>query len=331
MRALVTGGGGFVGRGLVAALRDRGDEVRTLSRGDYPELADLGAEPLRGDVAERDTVEAAVEGCDVVFHVAARVGAAGAYHDFHTTNVVGTLNVIDACRKRSVGHLVYTSTPSVVFGHDDLEGVDESCPYADGYEAHYPRTKAEAERLVLAASGDDLRTIALRPHIVWGPGDTSLLPRLLQRAPHLRRIAGPPKKTDQTFIDDAVAAHLKAADALRRDDGASVAGRAYFVSSGEPVEIWSFIDQILGAAGKPPIRKTVHPRVALAAGWLFETVHALTGASGEPRLSRWIVRELTTSHWFDITAARRDLGYTPQVGIDEGLRRLGRWLSCRAP
>lgn len=325
MKALVTGGTGFLGGALVTALRERGDDVTSFARREDP---DLGVPQHRGDVCDRDALDRAVAGCDVVFHVAAKVGAAGPWEDFHAANVIGTRNVIEACRAHAVPRLVYTSTPSVVFDHRDLEGVDESTPYAERFDAHYPRSKAEAERLVLAAHGDDLRTIALRPHIVWGPGDTSLLPRLIERAPKLRRIAGPPKKTDQTFIDDAVAAHLRADEALRSD--ARVGGRAYFVSSGEPIEIWTFIDRMLAAAGHPPIRRTVSPGLALAAGFVFETVHALAGGRGEPRLSRWIVRELTTSHWFDISAARRELGYAPKVSIDEGLRRLQAWVTDRS-
>lgn len=325
MKALVTGGGGFVGRGIVAALRQRGDTVHTLCRGEYPELTELGAQTHRGDIADADAVAAAAKGCDVVFHVAARVGAAGAYDDFVATNVTGTDNVIAACRAHGVGRLIYTSTPSVVFGHDDLEGVDESAPYAQEYEAYYPQTKAEAERRVLAANDDALKTVSIRPHIVWGPGDTSLLPRLLERAPRLRRISGPPKKTDVTFIDDAVQAHLRAADRVA-ESPQSVAGKAFFVSTGEPIEIWTFIDRVLQAAGRPTITKTAPAGLALAAGWVFEKVHALTGAKGEPRLSRWIVRELTRSHWFDISAARRDLGYEPTVSIDEGMERLTQWV-----
>ena len=206
MRALVTGGGGFVGRGIVAALLERGDRVRILGRGEYPALREQGVDAVRGDVADRDAVAEAVRGCDVVFHVAARVGVAGRYEEFHATNVLGTQNVIDACREHGASRLVFTSTPSVVFGHEDLEGVDESVPYAARYEAFYPETKAEAERRVLAASDESLRTVAIRPHIVWGPGDTSLLPRLLLRAKTMRRIVGPPKQMDVTYIDDAVRA-----------------------------------------------------------------------------------------------------------------------------
>lgn len=326
MTALVTGGGGFLGRGLVFALLGEGHAVRSLTRSEQPELAKGGVQARLGDVADPAAVDEAVAGCDVVFHTAAKVGAAGDYADFHRTNVVGTQNVIDACREHGVRRLVYTSTPSVVFGHHDLEGVDESQPYPDRYDAFYPQTKAAAERLVMAANSEDLRTVCLRPHIIWGPGDTSLLPRLRARADKLRKIVTPgaPKKMDITYIDDAVAAHLLAADALQaRAD--VVGGKAYFISAGDPVEIWPFIDQVLRAIGKDPIRGAAPKGLALAAGWVFETAHKLRGADGEPRLSRWIVRELTTSHWFDISAARRDLGFEPQVDLETGLKRLARW------
>lgn len=326
MTALVTGGSGFLGRALVVSLLGEGHRVRTLSRGAVPELAEAGVDTRRGDVADADVVSEAARGCDVVFHVAAKVGAAGAYEDFYRTNVRGTHNVIEACRAHGVSRLVFTSTPSVVFGHDDLEGVDESQPYPEHYEAFYPQTKAEAERAVMAADGEELRTVCLRPHIIWGPGDTSLLPRLRARASKLRRIeaGGPPKKMDTTYIDDAVAAHRLAAVALQARAG-DVGGKAYFISSGQPVEIWPFIDRILQATGKPPVQGSASRGLALAAGWVFETAHKLRGAGGEPRMSRWIVRELTTSHWFDISAARRDLGFEPQVDLDTGLARLSTW------
>jgi len=326
MRALVTGGGGFLGRGIVFALLAHGHAVRTLTRGEYPELVNAGVQTLHGDIADAKAVSDASKDCDVVFHVAAMVGASGAYEDFHRTNVVGTQNVIDACRTHGVGRLVYTSTPSVVFSHEDLEGVDESHPYPGSYDAFYPQTKADAERLVMAASDDTLRTVCLRPHIIWGPNDSSLLPRLHQRADKLRRIVTPgaPKKMDITFIDDAVSAHVLAADALKaRPD--QIGGKAYFISSGEPVEIWAFIDAVLQATGEDPVRGSAPRGLALAAGWVFETAHKLIGADGEPRMSRWIVRELTTSHWFDISAARRDLGYEPQVDLERGLGKLARW------
>lgn len=326
MKSLVTGGGGFVGRALVHALLARGDEVRTFARRDLPHLVAMGVEHHRGDLRDPGAVRRAVDGCNRVFHVAAHVASTGPYAVFHGINVEGTTHVLEACRARGVTQLIYTSTPSVVFGRYDLEGVDESTPYPARHLASYPATKAEAERRVRAANDGALHTICLRPHIVWGPGDTSLLPRLLERAHRLRRIGARDKKTDITFIDDAISAHLAAARALA-EAPERVGGRAYFISGGEPVEIWTFIDRILQAAGRPRVRGQIPRSLALAAGWVAETVHRIRRAPGEPALSRWTVHALSTSHWFDISAACRDLGYAPQVGLDEGLERLRDWIT----
>ena len=331
MKALVTGAGGFLGGGIARALKDRGEEVRGFSRGDHPELAAQGVEQLRGDVADHNAVTQAVHGVDIVFHVAAKVAAGGRHRDFYETNVRGTENVIGACRECDVGALVYTSTPSVTFGLTDLEGVDESIGYSDHFEASYGETKAEAERQVLAAASDVFHTVALRPHLIWGPGDTSVLPRVVERGRkgQLRRIDGPPKRSGHTYIDDAVRAHLLATDRLLAggEEAARINGRPYFITAGEPVEIWTFLNGLLGAAGVPPVEKRISFRTAMAAGWVFEKLHALSGGKGDPRMSRWIVRELTTSHWFDISAARRDLGYEPQVGMAEGMHRLTEWVA----
>ncbi|MEO1231188.1 MAG: NAD-dependent epimerase/dehydratase family protein [Myxococcota bacterium] len=329
MRALVTGGGGFIGRALARALRDGGAQVRTFARGPYPGLVSEGFEHVQGDVARREDVERAVEGQDVVFHVAAKVGIAGTRSEFEAVNVQGTDHVIEACRKAGASRLVFTSTPSVVIGSEDIEGADESLPYPAEYQALYPETKAEAERRVLAAHGAELRTVSLRPHIVWGPEDTSLLPRILERAHRLRRIGPDGKKTDVSYIDDVVDAHLLAAEALRERPEVA-GGRAYFISSGEPVEIWDFVDLLLDAAGRPPLKGRLPVGVALAAAGVVETAHRWMGATGEPMLSRWVVHELTHSHWFDISAARRDLGFEPKVNLQDGKRRLEAWLKTRS-
>jgi nucleoside-diphosphate-sugar epimerase len=330
VKALVTGAGGFLGGAIARSLRDRGADVIGFSRGEYPELADYGIEQHRGDVTDLNAVVAATRGVDIVFHSAAKVGAGGRYADFYATNVTGTGNVVSACQESGVASLVFTSTPSVISGLADLEGVDESVAYPTRYDGHYGRTKAEAERLVLSSASEENRTIALRPPLIWGPRDTSLLPRIIERGRSgaLRRIKGPPKCQDITYIDDAVQAHLLAGDLLLAggDEARRINGRPYFVSSGEPVEVWEFVNRLLMAAGVPPIQRSVSLRTALAVGWVFEKAHALSGGEGDPRMSRWIVRQLTNSRWFDISAARRDLGYEPRVSLEEGMIRLRAWL-----
>jgi nucleoside-diphosphate-sugar epimerase len=322
MRVLVTGGGGFLGSAIVRRLVERGDRVRSLARGRYPALEALGVEQVQGDVADAAAVGRAVEGCDLVFHVAARAGVWGRYRDYYRANVVGADNILAACRDRGVGRLVYTSSPSVVFDGRDLEGVDESVPYPSHYEAFYPQTKALAEQRVLRADGGGLATTALRPHLIWGPGDNHLVPRILARARagRLRRIGSAPKRIDSVYIDNAADAHLLAADRLA--PGSPVAGRAYFISNAEPLPTWDLVNRILAAGGLPPVTRTVPYGLAYAAGWLLEMVYGLCGWRAEPPMTRFLARELATAHWFDLTAARRDLGYEPRVSIDEGLRRL---------
>jgi nucleoside-diphosphate-sugar epimerase len=200
--------------------------------------------------------------------------------------------------------------------------VNESVPYPKHYEAHYPKTKAAAEQSVRAANDAHLATVSLRPHLIWGPGDHHLLPRLIARARagQLRRIGHQRRLIDTVYVDNAVDAHLLAADRLA--PGASVAGKVYFISQGEPIELWEMVNRLLGTAGIPPVRRTIPTSVAMAAASCFELISRIVGSDREPRLTRFVVREMSTSHWFDIGAARRDLGYEPKVSIDEGMRRL---------
>lgn len=326
MKALVTGGGGFLGGAICRLLRERGDEVRSLSRGDYPALKELGVEQIRGDISDAEAVGKAVEGRDIVFHVAAKAGVWGDYADYRRANVDGTKNVILACHNHGVGKLVHTSSPSVVFDGTDMEGVDESAPYPKHYHAPYPRTKAEAEKQVLAANSDRLAVVSLRPHLIWGPGDNHLVPRIIERgrAGKLRRIGKRANKVDAVYIDNAAEAHLLAADKL--EPGAAIAGKSYFITNDEPVVVWDFIDQILDCAGLPPVRKTISPGLAYFAGCVLETVYNGIGIKSEPRMTRFVARELATAHWFDISAAKRDFGYEPKISMEEGLRRLGQEL-----
>lgn len=322
MIALVTGGGGFLGGAIVRMLRQRGDRVRSFTRSRYPWLDEIEVEQTLGDLSDRSAVEQAVAGCDVVFHVAAKAGVWGQYDDYYSTNVIGTENVIVACRTTGVRRLVVTSTPSVVHAGGDIEGGDESLPYPVHFEAAYPETKALAEKATLAANDSELATVALRPHLVWGPGDPHLIPRIIARARtgKLRRIGTRDPLVDVTYIDNAAEAHILAADRLT--PGSSVAGKAYFLSNGEPVGLWSFINRILSDNGLSPVTRSVSVRQAKLAGRVLEWWYRTLRLAGEPPMTRFVADQLSTSHWYDITAARRDFGYEPRVSIEEGLKRL---------
>jgi nucleoside-diphosphate-sugar epimerase len=331
MKALVTGGAGFLGGAIVRRLLARGDVVRSFSRGAHPTLAALGVETLRGDIADEEAVSKAVEGRDVVFHVAARVGGWGPRSAYQRTNVTGTAHVIKACRREHVPRLVYTSTPSVVHEGDDIEGGDETLPYATRFPAAYPRTKASAERLVLAANDPTLSTVALRPHLVWGPGDNQLVPRLLDRARsgRLRLVGGGDKLVDATYIDNAAEAHLLAADRL--GPGAACAGHAYFIAQGEPAPARALINGVLAAAGLPPETRRVPAGLAWLAGAVAELAFWILRRDEEPPLTRFAAQQLATAHWYDLGAARRDLGYAPSVTTEEGFRRLAAHLAEQGP
>ncbi len=318
----MTGGGGFLGRYIVEKLLARGDEVTAASRRIYPELQALGASSIALDLTDGPGVLAACSGKDVVFHVAARVGLEGSYQDFWDANVMGTDHVLAGCRAGGVAKLVFTSSPSVVFDGKDQCGVDESHPYPDSYLTHYPATKAESERRILAAHGEGgLFTTVLRPHIIFGPRDNSLLPRLAERARQgvLTQVGGGKNRVDVVYVENAADAHLLAADS----DNAG--GKAYFISQGKPVLLWEFIADLLQALDLPPVTRQIPYPVAYGLGALAESVHGLLRLSGEPRISRFLAAELAHSHHYDISRARRDLGYTPQVSTDEGIARLAEW------
>ena len=321
-RALVTGGGGFVGSHVVRRLLDRGESVRVLGRRDYPELAAAGAECVRGDVSDAAAVAAAVENCDTVYHVAALPGVWGRTEDFERTNVLGTQNVIDACHTHGVGRLVFTSSPSVVFDGRDHLDADESLPYPESYLCDYQRTKAEAERRVLAADvPGGLRTVAIRPHLVFGPGDNSLTPRVHERARKGRlRIVGDGRNViSVSYVENVAAAHLQAADELAGE--ARCGGRAYFVNEPRPVAVGDWLDQVLAFGGLPPCRKRIPLGLAYGVGSMLETLWSLAFVRSEPPMTRFLALQLGKSHTYSTAAAERDFGYRPVVEWDEAIRR----------
>ncbi len=325
---LVTGGGGFLGKAIVHKLVARGDSVTSFARGSYPELEALGARVVRGDLADAEAVLRAARGCDAIVHVAALPGVWGPYERFHSANVLGTRHVLAACRALGIERLVHTSTPSVVHAGGDLEGVDNTAPYPDHYESPYPETKAIAEREVLAANGEQLdsggvlATVALRPHLVWGPGDNHLVPRIVSRARagKLRLVGGGVAKVDTVYVDNAADAHLCALD--RIGPGAPCAGKAYFVTNEEPRPQSAIIGSILRAHGLPPCERSIAPSVAWLAGAAMEAYWRLTGRDDEPLMTRFVAKQLATSHWYDTRATRDELGYRPAISLDEGFERL---------
>jgi nucleoside-diphosphate-sugar epimerase len=331
VKALVTGAGGFLGRYVVEQLLARGDHVRCFSRGSYPELDALGAETIRGDIRDASAVSRACESIDVVFHTAAVAGIWGPWQHFYSINTTGTEHVVAACLAQRVARLVYTSSPSVTFNGKDQRHVDESAPYPSRWLCHYPHTKALAEQLVLAANDPDrLRTCSLRPHLIWGPRDRHLIPRLLDRARsgRLRQVGDGNNRIDTVYVENAAQAHLQAADALR--SSTTAAGKAYFISQGQPVNCWQWMNEVLQLAGIPPIRRKISFKAAWRLGASLETVYRLARVRSEPPMTRFLAAQLATDHYFDISAARQDFDYRPLVSLEEGMQRLGREIAGRA-
>lgn len=331
MRALVTGGGGFLGRALIDGLLEQGAEVASLARGSYPELAARGVETLRGDVADAAAVKAACAGRDVVFHAAAKAGVYGPRAEYARTNVDGTRCVVDACRSQGVPRLVYTSSPSVCFDGSDHVRAGNDLPYARRFLCAYPATKAEAERLVLSANGARLATCALRPHLIFGPGDPHLLPRLLERARagRLAIVGRGDNEVSLTFVENAAAAHLDAARALA--PSAPHAGRAYFIAQQEPVRLWSFVAEMLAAAGLSAPRRRVPAGAAYAAGLACEGLWRLLRRAGEPPMTRFVALQLAATHTYDLAPARRDFGYCERVPLASALERTAQALRPGGP
>ena len=324
MKILVTGGGGFLGQALCRNLVERGFEVVSFNRGRYAALEALGVEQRQGDLADTDAVLAAARGMGAIFHNAAKAGAWGPYDDYFRANVLGTRNVLAACRAHGIARLVYTSTPSVTHRatHPVEGGTADTVPYGSGFKAHYATTKTIAEQEVLAANGESLATVALRPRLIWGPGDNQLVPRLADRARagRLRIVGDGTNLIDTTYIDNAAQAHIDAFHHLV--PGAACAGRAYFISNGEPMQARTLVNALLRAVGAPPVEQHLSFRTAYAIGALCEAAWTVLPLRGEPPLTRFLAEQLATAHWYDMGPATRDFGYVPKVTIAQGLHHL---------
>ena len=326
---MVTGGGGFLGSAIVRLLRARGDEVVVVARGDYPELRALGAKLVRADIADLPALTAAAADCEVVFHTAAKAGVWGKYEGYYQPNVVGTEMLIAACLATRVPKLVFTGSPSVVFDGRDQANGTSALPYANPSSSPYSATKAASERIVLKANSKQLATVSLRPHLIYGPGDPHLVPRVIDRASQgrLALVGDGSNRVSLTFIDNAAAAHLQAAERLAFD--APCAGRAYFINDPEPVVFGEWLATLVARLGLPPIKRRLTVPTAVAIGGVLEFVWGTFRLGGEPPLTRSVARNLGISHWYSIDEAVRDFGYAPKVNAADGFERTVEWFKPR--
>ena len=324
---LVTGGGGFLGRHIVNLLIERGDSVSILNRSIHKDLEERGVTCYTGDLRDYESVKKAIVGKQTVFHVAAKAGVWGPIKDYYGINFTGTENVLKACREFGVKKLIYTSSPSVAFGTEAIENGDESLPYPDSYLTSYPETKAKAEKMVLEANSESLLTCALRPHLIWGPGDNHLIPRVLEtaRSGKLMQVGDGSNLVDITYVENGAKAHIQAEEAL--EAGSAVAGQAYFIGDQKPVKLWQWINELLKAAEVKPVNKSISYNKAKTVGAILECIYKIIPLKGEPRMTRFVAAQLAKSHYFSHDKAKTHFGYDPKISNEEGLKRTMKWLS----
>ena len=330
VKILVTGGSGFLGRHLVSMLERAGyDNIVVFNRKPCEDLYSEHVNVVYGDLQNAEAVEKAMMGCDAVFHVAAKAGVWGPYREYYRINVVGTQNVIQACLKNNVRYLVYTSSPSVAFNGQPLVNVSEKVGYGDPCKmCAYAKTKMLAEKRVLRANGEKgLKTVALRPHLIWGPGDNHLIPTILKAAQQRRlfQVGNGDNWVDVSYVTNVAQAHLLALKELQ-NPASVVPGRAYFISQGDPVQLWAWLRQLLKKLGAPQPVSKMPFCIAYGFGALFELLYKLLCIKRQPPMTRFVAKELSQSHYFDISAAKMDLHYVPQISNEEGMELLVSWM-----
>lgn len=316
MIVLATGASGFLGRAVAAEVVARGHEVRTLQR--RPSGV-VGATDILGSITDPDTVARALEGVGGVVHLAAKVSLAGDPREFRAVNIDATARLLEAARTAGVGHVVHVSSPSVAHAGAALAGSGADPASPERAHGEYARTKAEAELRALAADSAAMSVTAIRPHLVWGPGDTQLVERILERARRgrLPLLGGGTALIDSTYIDNAASGIVAA---LGRPD--ATRGRAFVLTNGEPRPVGDLLAGICLAGGVRPPRWSIPAALGRGAGSLIERVWAIRPGHDEPPMTRFLAEQLSTAHWFDQRDTRRALDWAPTVSIDEGLRRL---------
>lgn len=322
MKILVTGGGGFLGTAICKLLQSKGYEVFNFSRNEYTHLSNLGIKTKIGNLTERESIKSALENIDAIFHVAAIAGVWGKYEDFYKTNTLGTQNIVDTAKELGIKYFIYTSTPSVVFGKDDIHNGDETIDYPEKYLTSYAYTKHLAEKYVFKSCDENFNAVALRPHLIWGPGDPHILPRLIEkaRAGRLKIVGEGSNLVDIIYVDNAASAHVKAFEKLIKD--CSISKNAYFIGQEAPVNLWDFISKMISLAGEEVPSSTISFKAAYCIGYVLEKIYSLLGIlKPEPPMTRFVATQLAKSHYFSHKKAIKDFDYSVDITIDEGLKR----------
>lgn len=322
MKILVTGGGGFLGTNICKLLIEKKYDVYSFSRNKYVHLEQMGVTNIQGNLTNIDSVYRALDGIDAIFHVAALAGVWGKYETYYSINTLGTRNIVDVAKEKGIKTLIYTSTPSVVFDKDDIENGDESLSYPDKYLTHYAYTKSLAEKYVLEKTDDKFNAVAIRPHLIWGPGDPHILPRLVEKARNgrLKQVGDGNNLVDVIYVENAASAHVKAFEKLLKDG--SINGKAYFIGQERPVNLWSFINQLLIMSKVEPVEDKVSFKAAYRIGWLAEKIYGALGINKpEPPMTRFVACQLAKSHYFSHNSANQDFGFNPNITIEEGLKK----------
>ncbi len=316
-----------MGAAIARALKARGDQVIVLDLA--PECPVEGVDYRRVDITDKAAVNEACRGVDTIIHNASIVHTKQNKQDVvWAVNLGGTENMLEAAQQNGVARFIYISSGSVVYEGKDIENGDESLPYSAVSQAPYADSKIAAEKVALAANGKGgMATCALRPHVVFGPGDNRFMPALLAKGRNgqLRvQIGRGVWLSDYTYVSNMTDAVLLADEALAKDGLNSVAaGQAYFITNGEPMPFWDFIRKVAARLGFPPIKYTAPKSLVYAIAAVKEGIDTLKGGTlnAEDGLTRFAIRYMCTHHYFSIEKARRDLGYNPAVSVDEGIER----------
>ena len=330
MRVLVTGASGFLGGAVARGLLDAGYDVTVLQRS----ASGLPCREVRGDITDRQVVDEAVSGVDAVIHLAAKVAVAGDHAEFTRINVAGTSALIEAARAAGARRFVQVSSPSVAHAGSPLVGAGAAPANPMTAHGSYSRTKAESELIALAADAPGFAVVAIRPHLVWGPGDEQLVGRIIARARagRLFLIDQGIALIDTTVVDNAVSALIAS---VEHAEDQAVHGRAFVVSNGQPRTVAELLTRMARAAGAPEPARSVPFRMAWLAGFVAERAwrhHPRGEQAGDPPMTTFLAEQLATAHWFDQRETRRVLGWEPTVGLDEGFHRLAAWYdTLRSP